>query len=71
MKKEIKTLGNNIVIQKKNNQYYLSLTDVAKFKISKHSDDVINNWLRNRFTIELLNFWAIIYNPSFNSVEFD
>ena len=71
MKKEIKTLGINIVIQKKNNQDYLSLTDIAKFKNSKHSDDVIKNWLRNRFTIELLGFWEKIYNPSFNSVEFD
>jgi hypothetical protein len=71
MKKEIKTLGISIVIQKKNNQDYLSLTDIAKFKNSKHSDDVIKNWLRNRFTIELLGFWEKIYNPSFNSVEFD
>ena len=71
MKKEIKTLGINIVIQKKNNQDYLSLTDIAKFKNSKHSDDVVKNWLRNRFTIELLGFWEKIYNPSFNSVEFD
>lgn len=71
MKKEIKTLGINIVIQKKNNQDYLYLTDIAKFKNSKHSDDVIKNWLRNRFTIELLGFWEKIYNPSFNSVEFD
>ena len=71
MKKEIETLGINIVIQKKNNQDYLSLTDIAKFKNSKHSDDVIKNWLRNRFTIELLGFWEKIYNPNFNSVEFD
>jgi len=60
-----------LLFKKKNNQDYLSLTYVAKFKNSKQSDDVIKKWLRNRFTIELLGFWEKIYNPSFNSVEFD
>jgi hypothetical protein len=71
MKKEITTLGINIVIQKKNKNDYLSLTDIARYKNKDHTDDVIKNWLRNRFTIELLGLWETINNPLFNSVEFD
>jgi hypothetical protein len=71
MKREIKTLGINIVIAKKNQEDYLSLTDIARFKNKDHTDDVIKNWLRNRFTIELIGLWEQINNPQFNSVEFD
>jgi hypothetical protein len=71
MKKEITALGINIVIQKKNHNDYLSLTDIARYKNKEHTDDVIKNWLRNRFTIELLGLWETINNPIFNSVEFD
>ena len=71
MKKKITTLGINIVIQKKNKNDYLSLTDIARYKNKDHTDDVIKNWLRNRFTIELLGLWETINNPLFNSVEFD
>ena len=71
MKREIKTLGINIVIAKKNQEDYLSLTDIARFKNKDHTDDVIKNWLRNRFSIELIGLWEQINNPQFNSVEFD
>ena len=50
---------------------YISLTDIARHKDSKNTDDIIKNWLRNRNTIELLGFWETIYNPSFKPVEFD
>ena len=33
--------------------------------------DVIKNWIRNRYTIELLGTWEIIHNPDFKVVEFD
>lgn len=33
---------------------FLSLTDIAKYKNPEYSSDVINNWLRNRNTIEYL-----------------
>lgn len=41
MKKKITTLGINIVIQKKNKNDYLSLTDIARYKNKDHTDDVI------------------------------
>ncbi len=36
-----------------------------------HTDSIIQNWLRNRNTIELLGFWEQIYNPNFNPLEFE
>lgn len=33
--------------------------------------DVIKNWLRNRYTLELLGTWELIHNPDFKVVEFD
>ena len=51
---------------------YISISDFGKFKDGKSkADDVIRNWLRNRITLEFLGTWESIYNPNFNSVEFD
>ena len=32
---------------------------------------LIEKWLRNKNTIEFLGTWEEVYNPDFNSVEFD
>ena len=51
---------------------YICISDFGKFKEGKSkADDVIRNWLRNRITLEFLGTWESIYNPNFNSVEFD
>ena len=53
-----------------NENDYISLTDIAKYK----SDDptaVIGNWLRNRNTIEYLGIWESLYNPNFQTLEFE
>ncbi|WP_288940733.1 KilA-N domain-containing protein [uncultured Alistipes sp.] len=49
---------------------YISLTDIAKHK-SDEPSAVIANWLRNRNTIEYLGIWETLYNPDFNSLEFE
>ncbi len=55
-----------------NNNDYISISDFTKIKDGKStSDDIIRNWLRNRMTLEFLGTWESIYNPDFNSVEFD
>jgi hypothetical protein len=46
---------------------YISLTDIARYKDSEHTDSIIQNWMRNRNTIELLGFWESIYNPEFKT----
>lgn len=50
---------------------FISLTDIAKLKDSDNPRYIIQNWLRNRNTIEFLGVWESLYNPSFNRVEFD
>ncbi|MDD2229426.1 MAG: KilA-N domain-containing protein [Candidatus Cloacimonetes bacterium] len=50
---------------------YISLTDIARYKNQDRSDDLVRNWLRNRNTIEFLGIWETLNNPDFNSVEFD
>jgi hypothetical protein len=60
----------DVTILKINEDDYISLTDIAKFK----SDDptaVIANWMRNRNTIEYLGIWETLYNPSFKPLEFE
>ena len=49
---------------------YISLTDIAKHK-SDEPFIVINNWLRNRNTIEFLGIWETLFNPDFKPIEFD
>ena len=51
---------------------YICISDFCKYKEGKSkADDIIRNWLRNRITLGFLGTWESIYNPNFNSVEFD
>lgn len=50
---------------------YISLTDLAKFKDNKRFDYIIQNWLRSKHTLEYIGTWELLYNPDFNSIEFD
>jgi hypothetical protein len=61
----------DIVLYEDNKQDYISLTDIARYRDTEHTDDIIKNWMRNRNTIELLGFWEMMYNPNFKPVEFD
>lgn len=50
---------------------YISLTDIAKFKDSERTDYIIQNWMRNKDTIEFLGIWERINNEDFKHIEFD
>jgi len=50
---------------------YISLTDIARYKDSERTDYIIQNWLRNRNTIEFMGIWEQLNNPDFNPIEFD
>ena len=54
-----------------NDDDYISLTDIAKYKNSEFPADVVKNWLRSRSTIEFLGLWEQLNNPNFKLVEFD
>lgn len=62
--------GTEITVISKQNNDYISLTDIAKFK-TPEPNTVIGNWMRNRNTIEFLGIWESLYNPDFKPLEFD
>ena len=67
---EVQNIKVNVVNMNDND--YICISDFTKLKEGKSaSDDIIRNWLRNRITLEFLGTWESIYNPNFNSVEFD
>jgi hypothetical protein len=48
---------------------YISLTDMVKN--IENGLALIEKWLRNKNTIEFLGIWEQMYNPDFNSLEFE
>ena len=59
------------VLWNPNRDDYISLTDIARIKDSDNPRYIIQNWMRNRNTIEFLGVWESLYNLDFNRVEFD
>ena len=49
----------------------ISLTDIARYRNSDDPRFAIQNWMRNRNTLEFLGLWECLHNPSFNRVQFD
>ena len=50
---------------------YISLTDIARYRNRDDPRFAIQNWMRNRNTLEFLGLWESLHNPSFNRVQFD
>ena len=50
---------------------YIPLTDIAKYKNEDDPRFVIQNWMRNRNTLEFIGLWEILNNENFNRVQFD
>jgi hypothetical protein len=67
----IHVLDNEISICTLNNEDYICITDIARYKDPDHTDDLIRNWIRNRNTVEFLGIWEHLNNPDFKPVEFD
>ena len=50
---------------------YISLTDIARYKNGDDPRFVIQNWMRNRNTLEFIGLWEALNNSNFNRVQFD
>ena len=50
---------------------FISLTDIAKYRNEDDPRFVIQNWMRNRNTIEFLGVWEKLHNLNFNRVQFE
>ncbi len=69
--KKINTQGLKIHTFNKNENDYISLTDIARYKDKERTDYIVQNWMRNLDTIEFLGIWEQINNPHFKPIEFD
>lgn len=63
---EIRVIGDIV-----NEEAYISLTDIAKYKNPENAFIVIANWMRNYSTISFLGLWEQLHNPEFKPIEFD
>lgn len=70
-KTKLEVQGTTVTILTRKDDDYISLTDIARHKDSERTDYLIQNWLRNRNTIEFLGIWEHLNNPEFNPIEFD
>ena len=70
-KTTIAVKGNPVTVISQNEADYISLTDIARYRNAERTDYIIQNWLRNRNTIEFLGIWESLNNPGFNPIEFD
>jgi hypothetical protein len=68
-KQKLTVQGSQITVLKENEQDYISLTDMVRD--IENGLVLIEKWLRNKNTIEFLGIWEEIYNPAFNSPEFE
>ncbi|MCH5300954.1 MAG: KilA-N domain-containing protein [Ruminococcus sp.] len=59
------------VVTSLDNEDYISLTDIAKYRNNEFPGYVIQNWLRNRSTVEYLGLWEELNNQDFNYIEFE
>ncbi len=66
---KIEVQGKAITILSSDNEDYISLTDMVRSV--ENGLSLIEKWLRNKNTIEFLGIWEEIYNPEFNSLEFE
>ena len=71
-KTTISVQGTAIAIVSQRKEDYISLTDIARYRDAERTDyNIIQNWLRNRNTIEFMGIWESLNNPGFKPIEFD
>ena len=66
---KITVQNTEITIVNINDKDYISLTDMVRN--IENGLALIEKWLRNKNTIEFLGIWESMYNPGFNSPEFE
>ncbi len=69
--KVIKTRGLQINTFVQNEDDYISLTDIARYKDAARTDQVIQNWIRSQDTIDFLGIWEKVNNADFKPLDFE
>jgi len=70
-KSKIEVMGTEINLYSDSIHDFISLTDIARYRDAERSDYILQNWMRNRSTIEFMGLWEKFNNSGFNSIEFD
>ena len=70
-KNKIDVKGVEIAVILHEKRDYVSLTDIARYRNKYEPFSIINNWMRNKSTIEFLGLWEKLNNPAFKPTEFD
>ncbi|MEA3362279.1 MAG: KilA-N domain-containing protein [Thermodesulfobacteriota bacterium] len=68
---KIEVKGIEVTFVQTQQEDFICITDIAKFKNPDAPRDIIKNWMRSKNTIELLGLWEKLNNPDFKQVEFD
>jgi len=68
---KIEVSGTEVAIIQRENEEFVCITDIARYKNPEAPADIVKNWLRSKNTIELLGLWEKLNNPDFKLVEFD
>jgi hypothetical protein len=55
-----------IIFFKREQEDYISLTDIAKTRDAENPSQIISLWMRTYSTIEYLGLWEMLFNPNFN-----
>jgi hypothetical protein len=66
---KIKVKDTDVTIISVDEKDYISLTDMVRNL--ENGLSLIEKWLRNKNTIEFIGIWEEMYNPDFNSPEFE
>jgi len=69
--RQINVLQAAVTVQQLHEDDYICLTDIARYQEPGRTDHVIQNWMRNRNTIEFLGIWEQLNNPDFKPLEFE
>ncbi|WP_292425959.1 KilA-N domain-containing protein [Methanoregula sp.] len=68
---KLNVLDKEVAIFVQNDEDYICITDIARYKNPDSTDDLICSWIRNRNTIEFPGIWEQLNNPDFNPAGFD
>ncbi len=68
---QMTVLKETVSVQQIREADYISITDIARYQEPGRTDHVIQNWMRNRNTIEFLGIWEQLNNPDFKPLEFE
>jgi hypothetical protein len=67
---KINVLDKEITLYTRDDEDYICITDIAKYKNAQTTGLIISHWLSTRFTVEFMGIWEKIHNPDFNVTEF-